>query len=312
MYTVQEISYGRFLAHRLQDSKGQYLEILSDFGAGINDLVILNKSEELVSVLSGYRSEDDVRLMHHSKFAGSKLSPFPNRVVDGKYSYANKDYQLPVNEYDSQNQLHGLLHNRKFEVIETEGTEDQALLKLRCEYLGVDQGFPFTYTIDVDYILSESGVEIKTSIQNTGDTDMPIADGWHPYFYFKSLNEVALEIGDAERVSSNVGNEIGPENGFEELKPLGTQDFDDCFKLNANTEKHAVKLVDEAQGIALDVWQSSKEGQYSYCQIYTPPTRDQIAIEAVSCPPNALNTKESLITLSPNEEVEMSIGFRLN
>ncbi|WP_109829423.1 aldose 1-epimerase [Reichenbachiella versicolor] len=313
MFKVEKVAYGRFNAHRLVDtSNGRFLEVLSDFGAGINDLGITNSDGNTVSVLSGYRSEDDIRLLHHTKFAGSKLSPIPNRTVDGQFQFNGQDYQFSVNEFGNRNQLHGLLHNVKFEEQKVVESDEKALLELKHGYLGTAQGFPFSYTVSIIYTLNVSGVEIKTVIDNTGSIDMPIGDGWHPYFKFENLNEVELHMGAAERVSSLVNNPLKPVHGFENASLIGELALDDCFKVSESNDKFNVRLKDARRGLEFSLWQTIGEGQYKYCQIYTPPSRKEIAIEPVSCPPNALNTKDSIVVLSVGQSNELSIGINFN
>ena len=310
MYKVEKVSYGRFSAHRLVDqTNDQYFEVLSDFGAGINDLVVKTKKGTNVSVISGYRSEDDIRYVHHTKFAGSKLSPFPNRIVEGQFQYAGQDFQLPVNEYGSKNHLHGFLHNKKCEVISQVESDEMAEIVLRFDYLGTIQGFPYSYSLTVTYHLDAEGVRIDTLIQNTSDTDIPMGDGWHPYFVFDNLNKVKLTMGKAERVSSLVGNVLTPTHGFEAQTYIEDQVFDDCFAVNEGMERFEVNLLDEDAGLDITLWQESGHARYKYCQVYTPPSRKEIAIEPVSCPPNALNTNEGVVILTPGEEMKLTIGI---
>jgi len=112
----------------------------------------------------------------------------------------------------------------------------------------------------------------------------------------------------AERVSSLVNNPLVKEHGFETPNLIDSQSFDDCFVVANGTEKFKINLVDNKNGLDFTIWQSAGVDAYNYCQIYTPPSRKEIAIEPVSCPPNGLNTKEGVFNLEPEEKVEMSIG----
>ncbi|UXX81244.1 hypothetical protein N7E81_09060 [Reichenbachiella carrageenanivorans] len=310
MYKVQRHQIGRFDAVRLvNELTHEYLEILTSFGAGINDFVIKNEKGQLVSVIEGYRTEKEVIHDHHTAFKGSKLSPFPNRIPEGKFTFDGKKYQLPVNEVATNNQLHAMLHCRPFDIVREVGDENGAELVLTYDYKGTDQGYPFPYLLTITYKLDASGVSVTTALENKADTTMPIGDGWHPYFRFENLNLVELQMGAAERLSSNVGNALSGEHGYKVAKIIGEESLDDCFEVNQE-EKFSLQLKDSSNGIALEIWQESKENQYRYLQIYTPPTRQSIAVEPVSCVPNAFNTGHGLIVLKPNEKVSMSFGIK--
>ncbi len=56
------------------------------------------------------------------------------------------------------------------------------------------------------------------------------------------------------------------------------------------------------------IWQEVGDGKYSFLQVYTPPTRDSIAFEPMTCAPDALNNKQGLIKLAPEKSVSIKWG----
>ncbi|WP_456457756.1 aldose epimerase family protein [Reichenbachiella sp.] len=310
MFSIQEIKLGNFKAIRLVNENTQeYIEILTDFGAGINDLVVRNSEGNMASVIDGYQSEYEIIHDHHTAYKGCKLSPYPNRIPDGKYEFEGKSYQLVINDLPTNNSLHALLHNRPFEIVGQSANEAGAMLKLRYVYKGTDLGYPFPYELLLTYTMDGSGVKFHTQIQNTGSETLPLGDGWHPYFQFEDLDQIDLEMGPAKRLSSNVGNTLSDEHGFEEESSLAGKALDDCFEVQENGE-YQVFLRDQKQGIEIEICQESEVGKYKYFQIYTPPSRKSIAVEPVTCPPNAFNTGHGLIKLEPKQEVSMTFGIK--
>ena len=310
VFNILKHPLGNFSTVRLINNEtGEYLEVLTDFGAGVNDLVIRNAQNQLVSVIDGYRTEDELINDHHSKFKGSKLSPFPNRIPAGKYQFNGIDYQLPINEVGANNNLHAFLHNRPFEILDEITTADFAKLKLGYNYRATDQGYPFCYQLTLTYTFDSDGLEIQTEIENSGEKEIPMADGWHPYFRFDNLDHVNMKMTPAKRVSSNVGNALNGGHEFDSGQELKNYELDDCFHVNG-ADQFKVELKDVKNGLALEIWQESTAGKYKYMQIYTPPNRKTIAIEPVTCEPNAFNTGNGLIILKPNERVSMSFGIK--
>ncbi len=293
----------------INDLTGEYLEVLTDFGAGLNDLQVRDINNQLVSVIDGYRSEDEINNYHNTSFKGSKLSPFPNRIPDGVYEFEGETYQLPITEVGANNNLHALLHNQPFEILDEEESESHAVLKLGYDYKGEEKGYPFTYSLKVTYTFSTRDVSIHTEIENMSNTLIPIGDGWHPYFKFEDLNAVQMKMGSAKRMSSNFGNTLNGHHGFEESRTIDGNTLDDCFQVNDDGD-FSIHLKDENAGLAIEIWQHSAEKEYKYFQIYTPASRKTIAIEPVTCMPNAFNTGEGLIKLEPKQVVSMSFGIK--
>lgn len=300
MFKVEKHELGRFDCHRLiNQSTGEYLEILTDLGAGINDWVIKDGGGRMTSVIDGYRSEDDLLSTHHTAFKGSKLSPFPNRIPKGKYSFGDAAYQFNINEAD-QNSLHGFMHDRSFDVLSIQETATEAVLKLSHSYKGETQGYPFQFLMEVDVLFGLEGIHFKTRVTNTGKKNMPLADGWHPYYCFEDLNYVQLELGTVKVLTDNMRGNSELENPFETLSVIGDISMDDCFEIIACQDQHRISIRDHARQININIWQQCSKNQYPYFQVYTTPSRKSIAIEPVSSPINAFNTKVGLISLDPN------------
>lgn len=315
MFEVVASPLGRFDCHRLINKNTlEYLEVLTSFGAGINDLMVLNGKNSLISMIDGYRSESEIAETHHSKFKGSKLSPFPNRVKAGEYNFGGTTYQLPINEVGGNNNLHAFLHNRRFQVEEIKNGDTQAELVLSYDYRGEEQGYPFFYKLELVYVFGNQGVSIRTNITNTDNKTIPIGDGWHPYFHFENgIKDVEMKFGPAKRLSSNMGNVLGDTHGYESGLTLDDVEIDDCFEISDETLKlYEITLRDKTNGISVNLSQENGANKYKYFQIYTPPSRKQIALEPVTCPPNALNTGEGLIELQKNQNIQMSFGIRID
>lgn len=313
MFEILQAPIGRFDAYRLYNKEtDEYLEVLSEMGAGLNDLVVKNKNGDRVSLLEGYRSDGEIQNTHHVKFRGSKLSPYPNRITEGKFTFDGKEYQFPVNEVSTNNQLHALLHCRPFVLEQQESTASSACIVLSHVYKGTDQGYPWPYTIQIEYTMTEEGITVNTRITNDGKNDMPLGDGWHPYFKFNSIDNVHLEMSKAKRVSSLVGNPLGDIHGFESSKIIGSTRMDDCFEVNSDSGPFEVIITDKESGIRVCTWQENGQGQYRYLQLFTPDSRDEIAVEPVTCPPNSFNTGNSLIVLKEEESVEMKMGIKFS
>jgi aldose 1-epimerase len=263
------------------------------------------------NIIDGFQSFE--QLQQNEKSRGIFLIPFPNRIKDGKYSFDGTAYQLSINKPKEQNAIHGFIWNRKFELTETVLNEHDATTKFHNQYSGDYTGYPFPFDTELNFRLTENELKISVAIVNTGNKNMPFGMGWHPYFTFqKNVNNLYLQIPYSEILEAD--ERMIPTgkrkrcNQFNELKKIDDTLFDTCFQFSENNKTYETKLVNSENETSVILWQDTK---FQYVQIYIPPERNSIALEPMTCPANAFNSKENLLVLKPNEKFEGSFGVRI-
>src|SRR5262245_17895433 len=88
---------------------------------------------------------------------GGVLLPWPNRIENGRYTFANQTQQLPIAEPGMGNAIHGLVRWANWSVIE------QGVDRIALGYLLHPQtGYPFLLALDVEYALSDRGLQVRT------------------------------------------------------------------------------------------------------------------------------------------------------
>jgi len=90
---------------------------------------------------------------------------------------------------------------------------------------------------------------------------------------------------------------------FETPLKLNDTFLDDCFI----TKQSQASFKTDAYKIDIDF---SSNTPNSFLQVYTPDTRDCIAIEPMTCAPNSFNNKNGLLTLKPNETYDWKINMK--
>jgi len=294
---------------------GEFIAIIPSFGATINQIA-LQKNDVLHQLIDGCETYEELITEGKNKFKGCKLYPFPNRIENGKYIFQNKEYQLPLNFAHENNSIHGLVCEEAFAVIKQESREDYCLLSVEYSTTENDAGYPFKTNITIEFILNKEGFTAKTIIKNTDSKEVPIGDGWHPYFKTGSAIDdclISLPVDCHYEVNTKMiptGNKIKQQE-FISQKKIDNHFFDTGFKVKDNTAIAQTIIEDPKKNIQLVIWQETGINEYNYLQIYTPPDRKSIAIEPMTCLTNAFNNNEGLIILPPNEEVNFSFGVRL-
>lgn len=282
---------------------------LPGFGGMLNAFKV-NIHSKSVDLIEGYSDIDDLIKNHSIFFRSGKLSPFPNRIKKGKYSFAGNDYQLLCNFPKEGNSIHGLVYNKSFSVVKTECQEEKAVLVLSLNCNGSEPGYPFRYELTIEYVIEFNKLLCRTTIRNKDSEKIPMGDGWHPYFSLaKRIDELQLQLPESfvfdDGKSTNHTSCYSP-------KKIGQEKFDTCFRLSENKTGSEIKLTDPENNFLLNVWQECGENKYNYFQLYIPPSRKSIAIEPMTCPPDAFNSKEGLIVLEPDEEINLSFGFEIS
>lgn len=269
-------------------------EVISNYGACLNSYKFKNNE-----FISGYSSRNDIL---NQQYKGVLLAPFPNRIAEGKYSFDGQDYQLEINREKEGLALHGFLYKREFTVLE----ELRDRLVLHYTYIGDAAGYPFPFDLTIQYLLNEEGIlRIKTRIKNSSEQSLPFGLGWHPYFQMeKNIDDLALLFPpcrildlDSKLIPTGDLTTFAIEN--KNVK-LATENFDTCFLIEAENE---ASFVLSDGNIDLIVGALNRE-DYPYFQIYTAKDRQSIAIEPMTCAPNAFNNGMGLGVLHSGESSE--------
>lgn len=243
-------------------------------------------------------------------YRGATLAPWPNRVVDGRYTLAGQEHQLALTEPSRAHALHGLVAwaDFAFRVV----AADRAVLAAVIE---PQAGYPFRVEVEVEYRLSEAGLTQSVTGRNLGEGVAPWGTGPHPYLVAGSepgqVDRWTLTLPAAEvltvtpdRLSPVAVHPVDahPEWDFRGARVIGDVFIDHAFTtLEFADGRTEVRLIDaNGQGVAL-----SWDEHCPWVQIHTADTDDPathrigLAVEPMTCPPDAFNSGVDLVTLEP-------------
>jgi aldose 1-epimerase len=249
--------------------------------------------------------------------AGQILAPWPNRLDGGHYLYNGQSYQLPISEIERGNAIHGLVRWLPWHLLERRDDE----LIVGCE-LAPQPGYPWALQLTTRWTVSSAGLRATHTVTNLSTQQCPFGLGAHPYVSIPGtpLRDLTLQVPAAIRLLTDQrmlpnGEEPVRDTSYDFLTPrvIGSIDFDDTFTglLNGadGTTRTRLSTVDGSRGV--EIWQDS---QFNWLQLYNGPgptgnPGEALAIEPMTCPPNALRTGEDLIHLHPGEPWTASWGL---
>jgi aldose 1-epimerase len=282
--------------------------VVTELGAGLRSWCV--DGDELLDTFPVGAPADSYR--------GKVLAPWPNRIRDGRYVFGGVEHRTPLTEPERGNALHGLVLDERFAVVDR-ATDAIALV---CD-LAPRPGYPFALRVEVEYELGDAGLCFALRATNAGDGPAPFGGGLHPYLRGRA-DDLALELPAATRVpvdermlpSGPPVAVAGTEHDFTRARRIGEQRIDTCFgDLARDGDGRArVLLRAAAAGHEIVVWM---DAGFRFVHVYTADAVDDpararagIAIEPITCAPDAFNSGAGLEVLEPGAAVTARCGLQ--
>ena len=282
-------------------SFGDHEVVVTEVGAGLRAYSAGGRD-----VLDGYAVDEFA-----TSGRGQVLIPWPNRIRDGAYELDGRRHQLDLSEPALDNAIHGLVRWSSWSV--SERSADRAVLE---HVLRPRPGYPFTLELRVEYSLSADGLTAISTATNIGAETCPYGAGWHPYLSVRgdSVDEALLRVPaqtvlEADQRGIPVGSRPveATELDFREPRPVGPTRLDHCFTdLDRGEDGRARVTIGETT-----LW---ADESYPYLMIFTGDglpdvERRSLAVEPMTCAPNAFVSGEGLVLLEPGDSHAAAWGI---
>jgi aldose 1-epimerase len=284
---------------------GDQRAVITEVGAGLRSYLADGRA-----VVDGYEAGE---LAPSGR--GQLLIPWPNRIEDGSYEFGGRRHQLPLDEPERQNAIHGLVRWSAWRIAERE--TDSAALE---HVLRPQPGYPFSLALRVEYRLSDDGLTVRTAATNIGAETAPYGSGAHPYL------AVGGDLVDAAELRAPAGtvlkaNERGIPTGaapvdgtdldFRTTRAIGATKLDHGFTDLERGPDGLARVELMANGRQTTLW---VDDAYPYLMIFTGDTlpeggRRSVAVEPMTCAPNAFRSGDGLIRLEPEQTHTGSWGI---
>lgn len=243
---------------------------------------------------------------------GQVLAPWPNRLEDGRYAFEGVEGRAALDEPERGNAIHGLVRWLPWSVTSREDDH----VTLSCT-LSPQPAYPWRLALSIRYAVGDDGLTVTTVAANRSDAPAPFGIGFHPYL------TVGTPVIDAARLTIPAGRHLIADEralpideaavndtpfDFRTSRTIGATALDTCFTaLDRSTDGVAVTELGGPDGstrVALWV-----DEAFPYLMVYTGHTLDPterrrqgLAVEPMTCPPNAFRSGRDLARLTPGEE----------
>ena len=277
---------------------GRHRAVVTEVGAGLREL-----SVGATPVIDGYPIDERC-----SGGRGQVLAPWPNRVGDGRYSFQGREGRAALDEPELGNAIHGLVRWLPWPLISRAGDT----VVLGC-VLHPQPGYPWRLGLEIAYRLSDDGLAVTTEATNLSDSTAPFGLGFHPYLGVgtATIDPVRLHVpargrllSDRRALPTGEMAVAGSAFDFTAGRPIGPMVLDTCY---TDLERHdgvaRARLEHPDGSRRVTLWVD--EG-FRYLMVFTgdtvnPPERRRrsVAVEPMTCPPDALRSGRDLIRLDP-------------
>ena len=136
---------------------------------------------------------------------GQVLMPWPNRVRDGRYTFDGTEHQLPLDEVENGNAIHGLVRWVAWTV--RERTPERVVME---HQLRPQPGYPFALDLSIEYSLSDDGLAVATEATNVGASACPFGSGATSLAHRRDADDRSGDPAHPGGCRDVVGRAIGP------------------------------------------------------------------------------------------------------
>ena len=240
-------------------------------------------------------------------WSGKMLLPWPNRIADGRYSWNDREYLLPINDRGTGTALHGLAGWLPWEIVDAPASH------VRLEsFIAAQESYPWPLTVRLDLRLDpESGLNIELSAKNLGDSPAPYGASLHPYLLGgTTANDSILSLPASHIVDTDENllptgiNPVSTAYDFRIPRMVDDLFIDHCYGgLQGNWEVRVTNAQGEGAALVSNT---------PWVQIHTADAlgRLGIAVEPMTCPPDAFNSGIDLVSLAPGQRHRLSLSIR--
>lgn len=288
---------------------GGYEASIASVGASLRSLTF--EGRDLVVPFDA----DEVR----PGFRGAILAPWPNRVVDGRYTFAGVEYELALTEPRRGHALHGLAAWLEFQAVD-KGPSHVTLAAV----IEPQTAYPWRITVTTTFELNADGLTQRVTATNDGPDAAPWGTGPHPYLvagagrvddWVLSLPASDVLAVTDDRLSPVEVRAVDADDAerfdFREARVIADAAIDHAYTGLIRSDGMAAVRVTAADGSGVEmVWDEA----CPWVQVHTadqpdpqsPNHRIGLAVEPMTCAPDAFNAANyaydaGLIVVEPGE-----------
>jgi aldose 1-epimerase len=251
--------------------------------------------------------------------AGAILVPWPNRTAAGVWTWNGTEQRLALTEPMAGNAIHGLLRHVLYRV----GRRSADAITLHA-VVPPQPGWPVALDTSVGFAVAADGLTVTHTVRNVGTDAVPFGVGAHPYLRVGDAptDDCTLTLAATSCLPLEGGLPTGPavpvtgELDMRRGRRLAGMELDHAFggsvpAAGDTLVRHRLEADRGTDRGGVELW---ADPDFGWVQVFTPddhPGRGRaVAVEPMTCPPDALNSGTGLLTVAPGEAWSGRWGLR--
>jgi aldose 1-epimerase len=243
--------------------------------------------------------------------AGQILAPWPNRIRDGAYTFAGATQQVAITEPARSAALHGLVNWVRWSRTDDGSAPDTAVVELD---LPPQLGYPWPLHLRTVWRIGPAGLSAAHEVTNSGAAPCPFGFSVHPYLMVPGtpVDRLLLHLParsrllvDARLLPIGAAAVAGSEFDFTEPRRLSGAVLDTAFgDVIRDADGGSAAILSTVDGEGVRLW---ADPAFGWWQVFTGDTllgerfRRSVAVEPMTCPPDAFRSGRDLIVLEPGQ-----------
>lgn len=224
------------------------------------------------------------------------MLPFPGRIPGTTFTWEGKQYELEPGDAFG-NAIHGFVMWRKWRILEQAENRITGQFHAWRDDPALAERWPADFAITATYTLDNNVLAGDYTVENPGETPLPCGFGTHPYF--------RLPLGGPAAEACVVKLPVSAQWELKDMLPTGQRvPLSDAAQLQAGSRYGEMKFDDAFSGLTFaGDWCSASihdpasgisvtqrfDKTFRECVVYTPPHREAICIEPLTCVPSCFD-----------------------
>ncbi|AKE88895.1 aldose 1-epimerase family protein [Rhodococcus aetherivorans] len=246
--------------------------------------------------------------------SGTVLAPWPNRIRDGHFYFDGIEHQLALTEPERGNAVHGFAWHRDWVLVSHNDSRIEQALDV-----GLHKGWPYQLRLTATHEVGDDGLTVTHTATNVGGYHSPFGLGVHPYVRAGDapVDECTLRLAAGTRLPLDPGRGLpnaysqpveGTEFDFTAPRPLRGVELEAPYSaLDVDVDGRARHDLRGPDGRGVQLWAGR---EFAWLQVFTagavpeleyPGRGRALALEPMTCPPDAFNLGIDLVVLQPGE-----------
>ncbi|SCL57074.1 aldose 1-epimerase [Micromonospora citrea] len=240
--------------------------------------------------------------------AGQVLTPWPNRIRDGRYTFGDRLLQLTLSEPDRAVAIHGLVAWVPWRLVERSADAVTVGFDLPPQ-----PGYPWPLRLRTRWSVGPDGLRAEHEATNLGVDPAPFGLAAHPYLRVPgvAVDDLSLRLParsrlqvDSRLLPIGVTPVAGSEYDWTSPRRIGRARLDltfgDVIRDDDGGSVVSLSAPDGSAGVR--IW---ADREFGWWQVFTgdalsgPRRRRSVAVEPMTCPPDAFRSGRDVITLKP-------------